>query len=391
VIFADTFASNLPMAGRDLVMLDQRGTGASGLLRCPSIEGDESAGFSRAVARCARRLGTRRSFYTSADSAEDVEALRIRLGVPRIALFAVSYGTRVAVEYARRHPDRLERLILDSPIAAEGLDPLARDTLGAVPRVLKRLCRSGCGGAEARPVADMARLVKRLRRAPIRRTVQRGNRKLRITVDADDLLGLLVSGDLDPSFMRRIPPAVRAALRGNSRLLVGLTLRAPGEIAEPLSVFSPAVYVATTCEESPTAWDPSGALDARRAQARAALAAAPASALAPFDRTAALRFGLLSLCGGWPAPARLVAPAPPLPTTVPALVLSGELDLRTPTESARALAQALNARLVTERGAGHSVLGQTGGGCATQAVESFLAGRGAQACRPGGPTISIGP
>ena len=208
------------MAGRDLVMLDQRGTGASGLLRCPSIEGDESAGFSRAVARCARRLGARRSFYTSADSAEDVEALRIRLGVPRIALFAVSYGTRVAVEYARRHPDRLERLILDSPIAAEGLDPLARDTLGAVPRVLRRLCRSGCGGAEAHPVADMARLVTRLRRAPIRRTVRRGNRTVRITLDADDLLGLLVSGDLDPSFMRRIPPAVRAALRGNSRPLV---------------------------------------------------------------------------------------------------------------------------------------------------------------------------
>jgi hypothetical protein len=76
---------------------------------------------------------------------------------------------------------------------------------------------------------------------------------------------------------------------------------------------------------------------------------------------------------------------------VPSLVLSGELDLRTPTERARALAQALNARLVTERGAGHSVLGQTGGGCATAAVEAFLTGRGPQDCRLGDPTISIAP
>jgi pimeloyl-ACP methyl ester carboxylesterase len=214
---------------------------------------------------------------------------------------------------------------------------------------------------------------------------------VRITVDADDLLGLLVSGDLDPSFMRRIPPAVRAALRGNGAPLVRLALRAPGDFAEPVGAFSPAVYVATTCEESPTAWDPAGDLDARRAQARAALAATPASALAPFDRTAALRFGLLSLCGRWPAPARIAAPAPPLPTTVPSLVLSGELDLRTPTERARALAQALHARLVIERGAGHSVLGQAAGGCATGAVEDFLAGRRPHTCRAGDPSISIAP
>jgi pimeloyl-ACP methyl ester carboxylesterase len=391
VMFADGYDYILPTAGRDLVMIDQRGTGGSGLLRCPSLDG--SGGFSAAAAACGRRLGVRRSFYTSADSAADLEALRIRLGVPRIALFAVSYGTRVAVEYARRYPQRVERMILDSPVGIGALDPLARETLGAVPRVLRTVCREGCGAAAAHPVSDMARLVARLRRSPIRRVLRRGTRTARVSVVVDDLLGMLLASDLDPELMRRIPPAVRAAVHGDSRPLVRLQLGAfgtgGGGQPELVSAFNPAVYVATTCEESPLAWDPAASPATRAAQARAALAATPAAALAPFDRGAALSFGTLPLCGGWPAPTRVVEPPPPLPTTVPRLVLSGDLDLRTPLENARILARALHGRLVVEHGAGHAVLGQLSDGCASPAVEAFLAHRPPPVCRPRNAAIAI--
>jgi pimeloyl-ACP methyl ester carboxylesterase len=393
VMFADSYDYILPTAGRDLVMIDQRGTGASGLLRCPSLE--RGGGFSAAAAACGRRLGARRSFYTSADSAADLEALRIRLGVPRIALFAVSYGTRVAVEYARRYPQHVERMVLDSPIGIGALDPLARETLGAVSRVLRTVCRDGCGGAAAHPVSDMARLVARLRRSPIRRVLRRGTRDARISVGVDDLLGMLLASDLDPQLMRRIPPAVRAADHGNDRPLLRLRLGAfgpgGGGEPEPVSAFDPAIYVATTCEESPLAWDPAASPATRAAQARAALAATPAAALAPFDRGAALSFGTLPLCGGWPAPTRVVEPPPalPLPTTVHTLVLSGDLDLRTPLENARILTRALHGRLVIERGAGHAVLGQRSDGCATPAVAAFLAHRPLADCRPRNPAIAI--
>ena len=384
VIFASSYEYILPTAGRDLVLLDQRGTGASGLLRCPSLEGDIETGFTSAAAACGRRLGFRRSFYTSADSAADIEALRLQLGVPRIALYAVSYGTRVAVEYARRYPKHLERMILDSPIGIDAPDSLARETLGAVGRVLRTVCRPGCGGAQAHPVSDMARLVPRLRRAPIRRVVRRGSRLVRVSVGADDLLGLLVSGDLNPSFMRQIPPAVRAAVRGDSGPLVRLKLGISGlgpDNAEQVSDFSPAVYAATTCEESTFAWDPTANRDTRRKQAMTALDATPASALAPFDRTAALNFGLLPLCIDWPAHERAVAPEPPLPTTIPSLVLSGNLDLRTPLENARRLTKALGGKLVVEQGVGHGVLGLDANGCAMPAVEAFLAHRPLPACQ----------
>jgi pimeloyl-ACP methyl ester carboxylesterase len=389
VIYATTYDFILPTAGRDLVMFDQRGTGASGLLRCPSLEGDIRY-FSKAAQTCARRLGARRSFYTSADSAEDLEALRIRLRAPKIALFAVSYGTRVATEYARRYPQRVDRMILDSAVTDTTPDSLARETLGAVGRVLRTVCHSGCYGADEHPVSDMRRLVKQLRRAPIRRLVRRGSRRVPVSVRVDDLLGLVLAGDLDAEFLRAIPPAVRAALSGNSQPLVALKLSTFGfGGSEPVGEFNPAVYIATTCEESALAWDPNATPQQRREQARQALDATPAGELTPFDRPAALNFGLLGLCGRWPARERVPEPAPPLPTTVRTLILSGDLDLRTPLENARRLARELGARVVVERGAGHAVLGLDPNGCATPAVKAFLVGRPLPACRSSGASITI--
>lgn len=391
VTFLDDYDFILPATGRDLVVLDQRGTGASGLLRCPTIEGRVERGIERSTAACGERLGARRSFYRSADSAEDLEALRIRLGAPKIALYAVSYGTRVAVEYASRYPDRVERMILDSPVGIDAPDPFARETLAAIAPVLRRVCRIGCGGANAHPVGDLKRLVARLRRSPIRQRVRRGGRSVTVRVTADDVLGLLVSSDLFPGFMRRIPPAIRSALGGNAKPLVRLTLSLDGaEDDERVSEFSAAVYAATTCEESPFAWDPAADPATRKLQARTALGALPAAEFTPFDPRSGRRFGPLSLCGSWPARERAIAPAPPLPTSVATLVLSGELDLRTPNTEARRLAIALRGRLVTERGVGHSVLGATFNGCATPAVTAFLARRSVPRCTRGGPAIGIG-
>jgi pimeloyl-ACP methyl ester carboxylesterase len=380
VSFVLDYAYLLPTAGRDLVVFDQRGTGASGLLRCRSLERSDDDSYERAAGACGRSLGARRSFYTSADSADDLDALRIRLGVAKIAIYSISYGSRVAIEYARRHPEHLERMILDSPVAVGAPDAFGRETLGAVSRVLRAACNLGCGGAEAHPVSDVARLVKRLRRAPVRGFVRRSGRRFRVRVSADDLLGLLVASDLSPAFMRRIPPAVRSALAGHGASLVRLKSGTSDGVPDLTSEFSPAVYAATTCEEARLAWDPFAGRAARRAQAQAALDATPAAAFAPFDRRAGLNFGLLPLCGSWPAPARPAEPVAPLPTTIPTLVLSGDLDLRTPLENARALAKTLNGRIVTERGVGHQVLGLEPNGCATPAVEAFLAARPIPAC-----------
>ena len=376
---AESYDIVLPTAGRDLIVFDQRGTGGSGLLRCRRFERRLGKAFTTPAGSCARSLGARRSYYTSADSADDLEALRTRIRADRIALYSVSYGSRVALEYARRYPQHVERMILDSPVALDGPDSLARETLGAVARVVRAACRSGCGGAAAHPVRDLARLTARLRRSPIRRLVRRAGKRMAVRVDADDVLLLLVTGDLDLDLLR----AVKAALNGRSAPLVRLELAARAIAnAGLVSEFSPALFAATTCEESLFAWDRGADSATRRAQARAAIDATPEKALAPFDRTAAMRAGMLALCEDWPAPKRALVPAPPLPTGIPTLVLSGDLDLRTPLEIARTLASTLpRAQLVVERDVGHGVLGSDPNGCADPAVAAFLARRPLPPCR----------
>src|SRR3954451_10394217 len=64
-----------------VVGFDQRGTGGSGLLRCPALERDPRLRSVSAGEDCARRLGDERRFYTTPDSVEDLEALRAELGV----------------------------------------------------------------------------------------------------------------------------------------------------------------------------------------------------------------------------------------------------------------------------------------------------------------------
>jgi pimeloyl-ACP methyl ester carboxylesterase len=183
--------------------------------------------------------------------------------------------------------------------------------------------------------------------------------------------------------MRRVPAAVRAALRGDARPLAELKLQALALESgrDPISRFSPALFAATTCEESPAPWDRAADPATRRRQALAALRATPAAALEPFDRAAALHEGLVPLCADWPAPVRAVVPAPPLPASVPALILSGDLDLRTPLVNAQRLAGELaGAQLLVERGVGHDVLGARPGDCVDRAVAAFLAQRATPRC-----------
>ena len=93
---------------------------------------------------------------------EDIEALRVALGLDKIAIYGTSYGVKVALGYALTYPANVERLVLDSVLEVDGPDPLYRPTLEAIPRVLRALCRAGCRSFTADPLADLARLVRRM-------------------------------------------------------------------------------------------------------------------------------------------------------------------------------------------------------------------------------------
>ena len=370
------FAFGDQAAGRDIVTFDQRGTGRSDLLRCPEVE--KVALLSRypeSGQKCAERLGDRRGLYTTSDSVDDMEAVRRAIGVDRIAIYGASYGTKVALEYARRYPDHVERLILDSVVTPDGPDPLYRDTFNASPRVERASCGPECGFTSDAG-EDLVAFARQLGDAPARGfVVDRRGRRLAQSLGSTRLLFLLLAGDFAPRIRAALPAAIYSARRGDPAQLlrVASLSEQSAEPADPRD-FSTAVFAATICEEAPQPWRRDAAFDDRARQTDETLARYGDDAFTPLGPAAAAQSDLVQLCRRWteasPGPPSV---RPPLPD-VPALILEGELDLRTPLEGAqRVAAQLPRSTLVTVPATGHSTLGSDGSACTLRAISRFLA------------------
>ncbi|HET9977092.1 MAG TPA: alpha/beta fold hydrolase [Burkholderiaceae bacterium] len=109
---------------RDIVLIDQRGTGKSAPLACddddaslPLAEQIDPARQRQRIEACLERLralphGDLR-FYTTTIAAADADAVRAALGAERVNLVGGSYGTRAALEYQRQFPQRVRRAVID--------------------------------------------------------------------------------------------------------------------------------------------------------------------------------------------------------------------------------------------------------------------------------------
>jgi pimeloyl-ACP methyl ester carboxylesterase len=367
---------------RDFLAIDVRGSGRSGALRCPELERAARSHRAAAGAECARRLGPRRGFYTTRDTVEDIETVRHKLGLHTLGLFGVSYGTKVALAYAQAHPTHVDRILLDSVLTPEGPDPLYRPSFAALRHVLPALCAHGaCRGITRHLYHDVAALAGRLRRHRLRgRVVGADGRARTGTLDEGGLFSVVLDGDELPILRSDLPASVHSALRGDPAALLRLTnpdLASRGSRAGASSGigFSEALYAATSCEEMPFPWSRTAPLRDRPAQLRHALGAQPASMFAPFGRGVPPRTDFLSVCSRWPVRADPPTLAGgPLPS-VPALLLSGEDDIRTPVAQARiALSRLPQGKLLTVRATGHNVTGGEVTRCVRVAIARWARG-----------------
>jgi pimeloyl-ACP methyl ester carboxylesterase len=355
------------VARRDVVVIDQRGTGASNPLKCAGVETLSSSG----VAACAQALGPRRAFYTSGDSVADLEDVRTALGYDRIALLARGYGAKVALDYAAAQPERVERLVLDEPVEPDGYDPLNRASFQASPRIVRELCARNCASFTKDASADFGALLRKLHRGPLEgRVVTPAGRAASSTLTAYELFNLLAAGDASSGLRNRFPSAVHAAVTGDLAPILRLkqlTSLAQESSATTLNV---ATYVSTVCEETRFPWERDVAPEERRARAETVVAALPMESFAPFDRQTALASPLLSLCERWPASGRPMAATGRLPD-VPALLLSGSQSVSTPLETARRVAQLFpRAETLVVNGSVQAIDNP----CATSAIRRFLTG-----------------
>jgi pimeloyl-ACP methyl ester carboxylesterase len=329
-----------------LVAIDQRGTG-DGALECPALQramgaSDLTPPPAAAVRDCARAIGDKRRYFTTADTVADLERLRRALNVRKIALNGTSYGSYVAQRYALEYPHHVSRLVLDSVVPAAGLSLLPTVQIQAAERVL------GSGVA-----ADLAHVVE-----------AEGNGPEML----DMLTGLSVGAPRDNGAAE----ALDAAAEGNTGPLEGLHAGVLRAMRWPAERLSQGLHAATLCADMPAPW---GDASADMAGRREALEreAAKLEDLYPFDRETATGNGFVQQCLHWP-PVPVREPAGPrdLPP-VPVLLLAGDLDLSTPLEWARqAAARAPRGELVIAKDTGHGVQRQ-GNPEALAAVRRFVA------------------
>lgn len=380
--FADSFRLSLAPAlrHRRLVLIDQRGTGRSGALACPGLQrlGTLEPVNTHLVEACAQKLGPARRFYSTTDSVQDIEAVRQAIGAPRLQVMGVSYGTYVAAQYARRFPATTDGLILDSVVGPEGIDAYFLDTFERLPRILADQCAgSRCRTATADPVGDLGAVARALARRPLRGTIAaaHGRRVTTSIHDESELLLMIMAGDLNPFLQAALPGAINAATRGDAAPLLRLRRLADGPYTK-VADFSVGLNVATTCADVqlPYTWATPFA-DRWTAWLHGADAVAE-SAFAPFSRHAVTDTSVAHDCLRWPLGDVPAAPSPaPLPD-VPALLLSGRLDTRTPVENARELLPSLpHGQLLTVAGTGHDVLDSDITGCASKALGLWADGK----------------
>ena len=355
-----------PLTGHRIALVDQRGTGAVAL-HCKGLQDsaltDFTTPFPGTVEECGEQLGAQRAFYSTTDTVEDLEAIRLALGEQKVAVLGISYGTYVAERYARAYPDSVSSIVLDSVVPQEDVDPLFAANMKQSGKILEQLCKprkSRCAKATKDPVGDLSKLVKRTNEDPIPGTFTAGGEKLQLQIDGPGLFDL-VSG-LSSFFQvefPKFPGAVKAALRGKPKQIVEMYghYREENYTADPGNQ-SWGLHSATLCADVAFPWgSPASDPATRGAAVEAALADLPEKALGPFDRATPAGGGVIQTCQVWQP--TTVAPPPepgPLPD-VPTLIANGTWDLSTPLADAKTeAARTPTADFVKLPEAGHSSL-----------------------------------
>ncbi len=308
---------------RDLVFVDERGTGLSEAISCSGLQRGAILEYI-AIGLCADQLGPAYAAYTTAEAAADIDTVRAALGVGRAFLYGDSYGTLLGQAYAAHFPQRLRGLVLDSAYPAD--DPYYRTLYPAGIHALGVACRRAptCSG---NAVGRFRRVVRRFHAAG------RSTEGL--------LAFLLGAGTLAPRSYLSLDDGDRRYLAGEPRRLnrlVGTESIGHGDLRE----FSYGMEIAVECNDYPLLWDPQRPTGERIRELGASVRGLPRGHFAPFSRREYLLSSAAHLtnCLQWPAPppGGLEPPVPQgwrAPTSFPTLVLAGELDDVTSVAEAR--------------------------------------------------------
>ena len=353
---------------RHVVLVDQRGTGGSNALECAPPEDARDkvpdADAIAALARdCAEAVADRADprFYTTTDAIADLDAVREALGAAKINLVGVSYGTRVAQQYAANFPAHVRSIVLDA-VAPNDLvvgGEFARTFEDAIA-LQSEQCRKLPACAQRFPRdarTQLGSLVARLKDAPVDvefRDPASGESRTG-TVDADTVTGLAFMFSYMPQTASLLPLVLDEADHGRYAPLMSLSelmgRNTSGSMARGMQ------------------WSVICAEDADR------LVEDAATRNTLLGHEVARMF--FAGCAGWPHGSRPQGFTEPLRSEAPALLLSGEFDPVTPPRyGERVLEDLPNGRHLVLRGQSHGGLAL---GCMPRLLGQFMESADAKA------------
>ena len=350
-------------AHRDILLLDQRGTGGSNALDCKSDDksaASDDSGFDPAklraeAAACLKQVATHADprYYTTSDAVQDLDDVRRALGVPEFDLVGVSYGTRVAQQYAGRHPDAVRSMVLDSTVPNSVVlgEDFAQNLDDALKAQFARCdADTACKQRFGHPYQTLVQLRDALRANPhpvsfrdpeTYQTVQR-------VLSEDALVSVVRMFAYTPPTAALLPLSIDAAAHGDVGPLLGQAKLLTVDMAD---LAGSGMSYSVICSE-----------DADLLTAR------------PQDADTLLGNHMVdaykAICSVWPKGTRPMDFHQPLKTAKPVLLLAGQYDPVTPPRYAEEVAKHLaNARVLLFKGQGHSVLAT---GCGPQLVQHFV-------------------
>jgi pimeloyl-ACP methyl ester carboxylesterase len=178
---------------RDILLVDQRGTGQSNPLKCPEIELDEALAqdwdeLYRTTRECLGSVVGDPRFYTTTIAMHDIDAARAALGYDKVNLFGGSYGTRAAQVYLRLFPERVRTVVLDGVVPqtlALGTEHAAK--LDQTLRRVLTACDADpeCGEAFPGTAEELSALARRLEEQPVEVTLEHPSTGEPVTLNYD--------------------------------------------------------------------------------------------------------------------------------------------------------------------------------------------------------------
>ena len=347
---------------RDVLLVDQRGTGGSSRMDCDVgedlIEGQYSVAETvEFMTECLEALPHDPRFFTTSVAVQDLDAVREALGYSQLNLYGVSYGSRVAQHFARRYPEVTRTLIVDGVVPPQlSLGPdIAVESQKAVDQIFERcVIDAACHERFGDLAPQFAELVEQLDKKPVTVTIAHP-----VTGVVDDIrfgrdeLGVAIRLlAYSPNSIAILPLLVAEAIDGNVQPLAAQYQMTLMSITEALAL---GMHNAVMCTEDVPFYDP----------ATFDTAALRASYMGPLQLES-----LQAICSVWPAGPIDEDFKQPLSTEIPTLLLSGSADPITPPAYAdRAARNLKKAWLLTGEHQGH---GQVAVGCMPRIIEGFI-------------------